>query len=91
MSNKSAIIMWPPETRNNRFPRQFLNGNKLAFYWPKIQQVSCRRCGFTVEWVIVNEDYSLWNADTRRTIRESLAEQCRQGKCSEHPNPYLFL
>lgn len=83
----STWIKWPPEARENIFPKDFQIGDPLDLYCREIQSESCSKCGFTVEWVISMDDFDDWNEDTRRHIRDIFVRQQGLGLCPSHPKP----
>jgi len=83
----STWINWSPATRQSSFPKDFLFGDPLDLYYSEVQSESCTECGFKVEWIMSKDEFDNWNEDTRRQIRETLAQQRNYGDCPSHPKP----
>ena len=83
----STWINWSPATGQSNFPKDFLLGDPLNLYCPKVQSESCSECGFTVEWIMHKEEFSNWNEDTCLKISETLAQQRNLKDCPSHPKP----
>ena len=83
---------WPPETREEKFPKDFLIGDPLDIY-SYIQSACCSECGFTVEWVFTKDtssDDNFYPNETFKLIQDFLNRQIELGECPVHKNPFSY-
>ncbi len=84
----STWIAWgPTESPEERFPRNFLEGDPLGEFQSGTESESCQVCGFTVDWMSDNYQYENYNDETRRFISSLLGKQNEAGDCPDHPKP----
>ena len=81
-----VIIAWPPDSSETVFPKGWQLYPTSIWHFP-VQEERCPGCGFTVKWIIWEDEFDKWNERVREEIRYRLRVQCGECLCPGHPKP----
>lgn len=88
LKRRFVIVAWPPDLPEIVFPKGWQLFPHSIWHFP-VEDEKCTRCGFTVKWIIWEEEFEEWNERIREEIGYQLKAQSEKCLCPSHPIAWM--